>query len=127
MDENRICPVCQNDLPEDSKFFCPQCISEMNWLDNAKDIPERKNSFDRKELPPPLSQTPKRPNRVMAVLSIIAGLSLITCWLPTWGVMLIECWIGGLNCPGKLILPGIVGILLLVAGLVEGIRSIINK
>jgi len=45
MSESRICPVCENEIPEDARFLCPHCHFELKWLDDESAIQEAKQNF----------------------------------------------------------------------------------
>lgn len=45
MSESRICPVCENDIPEDARFLCPYCHFELKWLDDSIAIEKAKQKF----------------------------------------------------------------------------------
>lgn len=44
MGESRICPVCENKIPEDATFECPYCRFELKYLDDKKMIGRRKKA-----------------------------------------------------------------------------------
>lgn len=45
MNESRICPVCEKEIPEDAKFVCPNCDFELKWLDDEAKIERAKQKF----------------------------------------------------------------------------------
>lgn len=47
MREDRTCPVCENKIPDDARFLCPNCRSELNWLDDEGYIEKRKITLER--------------------------------------------------------------------------------
>ena len=38
MNETKICPVCENEIPEDARFLCPHCHFELKWLDDENAV-----------------------------------------------------------------------------------------
>ncbi len=51
MSENRICPVCEKDIPEDARFECPLCHLNLIWLDDEIAIQEARQKFTGKLFP----------------------------------------------------------------------------
>ena len=45
MMDNRICPICLNEIPIDARFLCPSCHFELKWLENDKMIEIAKKNF----------------------------------------------------------------------------------
>ena len=45
MSETRICPVCENEIPEDARFECPHCHLNLIWLDDEIAIQEARQKF----------------------------------------------------------------------------------
>ena len=45
MNETKICPVCENEIPEDARFLCPHCHFELKGLDDEESIEEAKQNF----------------------------------------------------------------------------------
>jgi len=45
MMENKICPICLNEIPIDAIFLCPSCHFELKWLENDKMIEIAKKNF----------------------------------------------------------------------------------
>lgn len=45
MSESRICPVCENEIPEDATFVCPYCSFELKSLDDGNTIEKARKIF----------------------------------------------------------------------------------
>ena len=45
MNQPGICPVCENEIPEDARFECPHCHFELKWLDDEGEIERAKQTF----------------------------------------------------------------------------------
>ena len=118
MSEPRICPVCENEIPEDAKFLCPHCHLNLIWLDDEIAIQEARQKFtgelftadDSSEL---LGQS-NASNQLTGWISIIAGLVFtgVAVNFLQWGLT------DGTSPAGLFLIcaPGVVGIILLVAG-----------
>jgi len=38
MSENRVCPLSENEIPEEARFICRHCNFELKWLDDEAEI-----------------------------------------------------------------------------------------
>lgn len=45
MSESRICPVCENEIPENATFVCPYCSFELKSLDDENAIEKARKIF----------------------------------------------------------------------------------
>jgi hypothetical protein len=45
MAEKRICPICENKIPEFRRFNCPHCYFDLKWLDNETAIEREKQKY----------------------------------------------------------------------------------
>jgi hypothetical protein len=45
MTEKRICPICENNIPEKTRFLCPYCHFELKWLDDEEAIQKEKQRY----------------------------------------------------------------------------------
>ena len=43
MSESRICPVCENEIPEDARFLCPSCQVNLQLLDDEEVVARARN------------------------------------------------------------------------------------
>ena len=49
MSESRICPVCENEIPEDARFLCPHCQFELKGFYDDNYISNRRRTYQREE------------------------------------------------------------------------------
>ena len=47
MSESRICPVCENEIPQHIKVMCPNCDFYMYMMDDEVAIENAKQNIDR--------------------------------------------------------------------------------
>ena len=45
MDQNRTCPICENDFPSQLRFRCPYCHFEIKWFDDEDAVAKAKRKF----------------------------------------------------------------------------------
>ena len=117
MSESRICPVCEEEIPEDAKY-CPKCYFELKWLDDAIAIQEAKQNFTGElfmdENDSKLVDKTKESNQLEGTLSVIGGVIFLGVAVNflMWGLT------DGTSPAGLILIcgPGVVGIFLLVAG-----------
>lgn len=48
MAESRICPVCENEIPEDARYFCPNCRINLQLLEDEEAIARARKFFPDK-------------------------------------------------------------------------------
>ena len=118
MSEIRICPVCENEIPEDARFLCPHCHFELNWLDDYRAIQKAKQNYTNElfkaEISSELVGKSDESNNLNGFISIIAGVIFLGVAVNflMWGLT------DGTSPAGLIIIcgPGVLGIFLLVAG-----------
>ena len=50
MSESRICPVCVNEIPEDAKFVCPYCWSELKKLADVEYVANQIRAYHQESV-----------------------------------------------------------------------------
>jgi len=118
MSESRICPVCENDIPEDARFLCPHCHFELKWLEDEEAIQDARQNFtgelftnkDNSELVEKSNES----NQLEGYLSVIGGVIFLGVAVNflMWGLT------DGTSPAGLILIcgPGVLGIFLLIAG-----------
>ena len=86
MSESRICPVCDYEIPEETRFLCPRCHFELKWLDNEEEIKRAKQSFAGKWNNPykdeeTLETKRKKQNQIVLYAAISLVLFCLICSL----------------------------------------------
>ena len=128
MSEGRLCPVCENEIPEDARFLCPHCHFELKWLDDEEAIQDARQNFtgelftdmDNSDLAGRQNES----NRLNGWISIIVGLAIFIWWFSSeFGLpgLFNDCWIGGFCL--VLMVPGAVSIIFLVVGFINLLKN----
>lgn len=85
MTESGICPVCENEIPEDSRFICPHCKFELMWVEDDRVIERAKQSVSG-ELHKP-EKTRKKPNRNMGISEFFFGMLIDSIFELFWNFL----------------------------------------
>jgi hypothetical protein len=118
MSETRICPVCENEIPEDAKFLCPHCHFELKWRDDESAIQDARQNFTGKLFTdkdnPELAGKSNESSQLEGSISIIGGVIFLGVAVNflMWGLT------DGTSPAGLILIcgPGVVGLFLLIAG-----------
>jgi predicted nucleic acid-binding Zn ribbon protein len=123
MSESRICPVCENVIPEDARFLCPHCHFELKWLDDEGEIERAKKYLDAEKL----IEGSNKPNKVATIILSYIGIAIIIY------IVVVIFSENGILMAGHewtmlffAFLPCYIG-LGLIAGLIFGISNLISR
>ena len=72
MSESRICPVCENEIPEDTRYYCTYCSFDLEMIDNEEAIEIARKSFTGELFNG--SEKPKKEPRPSLLSHVLVGI-----------------------------------------------------